>query len=272
MLIGVLLFPFLEQKRYSYFPEVPSLRLTKFLFHVLSNSRTETVEARSRSSILIAAHDPGRDDRRILVCNVLPGEMADIQDVKLIVGQPLVQVFAVAERHQFVTTAVDDLDWRLDLRQKFLEERQFLRITAHIPHRLHEPIPFVGLEIVLAHFVGKFVVLVTHIECIADDDPGIYGPKSIEIGSVDKVLQHATYLERIGNSAISDHKATQFVGVLPCSEEHRCSSNVRSHDMRRVQPPLVDESDEELTHRLRRQQVVPALGLAEARKVNGKQV
>src|SRR2546423_14659949 len=82
-----------------------------------------TVGARSRSSILVAAHDPGRDDRRVLVCNVLPGEMADIQDVKLIVGQSLVQVFAVAERHQFVTTAVDDLDRRLDLRQKFLEER-----------------------------------------------------------------------------------------------------------------------------------------------------
>src|SRR6266851_8647644 len=217
MLMCVLLFPFPEQKRCSYFPEVPSLRLTKFLFHVLSNSRTETVGARSRSSVLVAALDPGRDDCRILVCNVLPGEMADIQDVKRIVGQPLVQVFAVAERHQFVTTAVDDLDWRLDLRQKFLEERQFLRITAHIPHRLHEPIPLVGLQIVLAHFVGKFVVLVTHIECIADDDPGIYGPKSIEIGSVDNVLQYTTHLERVSSSAASNHKAAQLAGV-----ERRC--------------------------------------------------
>src|SRR5712691_7175244 len=117
------IFTFSEQKRCSSFPEVPSLHLTTFLVHVLSNSRTRTVGARSRSSVLVAAHDPGRDDRRVLVCNVLPGEMAGIQDVKLIVGQPLVQVFAVAERHQFVTTAVDDLDWRLDLRQKFLEER-----------------------------------------------------------------------------------------------------------------------------------------------------
>src|SRR5438876_188305 len=49
-------------------------------------------------------------------------------------------------------------------------------------------------------------------------------------------------------------------------------TDVWSHNMWRVQPPLVDESDEELTHRLRRQQVVPALGLAEARKVNGKEV
>src|SRR6266849_4183133 len=69
MLMCVLLFPFLEQKRCSYFPEVPSLHLTKFLSHVLSNSRTRTVAARSRSSVLVAAHDPGRDDRRILVCN-----------------------------------------------------------------------------------------------------------------------------------------------------------------------------------------------------------
>ena len=78
MPMSVLLFPFPEQKRCSYFPEVPSLHLTKFLFHVLSNSRTRTVGARSRSSVLVAAHDPGRDDCRILVCNVLPGEMGGI--------------------------------------------------------------------------------------------------------------------------------------------------------------------------------------------------
>src|SRR5258708_16826638 len=121
MLMCVLLFPFPEQKRCSYLPEVPSLYLTKFLFHVLSKSRTRTVGARSRSGVLVAALDPGRDDRRILVGGILPGEMADIQDVKLIVGQPLVQVFAVAERHQFVTTAFDNLDRRLDLPQTFLE-------------------------------------------------------------------------------------------------------------------------------------------------------
>src|SRR5258708_32892177 len=118
MLMCVLLFPFPEQKRCSYFPEVPSLRLTKFLFHVLSNSRTETVGARSRSSVLVAALDPGRDDRRILVGGILPGEMSDIQDVKLIVRQPLVQGFAVAQQHPFVTTALDDLHRRMELPYK----------------------------------------------------------------------------------------------------------------------------------------------------------
>jgi len=80
------IFTFSEQKRYSYFPEVPSLHLTKFLFHVLSNSRTRTVGARSRSGVLVAALDPGRDDRRVLVGEVFPDIMAGIQDVKLAVG------------------------------------------------------------------------------------------------------------------------------------------------------------------------------------------
>src|SRR5437588_10538546 len=110
------IFTFSEQKRCSSFPEVPSLHLTKFLSYVLSNSRTRTVGARSRSSVLVAAHDPGRDDRRILVCNVLPGVMAGIQDVKLAVGQPRVEVFAVDGRYKFVATAEDKLDRRLDFR------------------------------------------------------------------------------------------------------------------------------------------------------------
>src|SRR5229473_5363321 len=45
MPMSVLLFPFPEQKRCSSFPEVPSLHVTTFLSHVLSNSRTRTVGA-----------------------------------------------------------------------------------------------------------------------------------------------------------------------------------------------------------------------------------
>src|SRR5207237_8217939 len=40
------IFTFSEQKHCSSFPEVPSLHLTTFLSHVLSNSRTRTVGAR----------------------------------------------------------------------------------------------------------------------------------------------------------------------------------------------------------------------------------
>src|SRR5260370_9730260 len=63
------IFTFSEQKRCSYFPEVPSLHLTKFLFHVLSNSRTRTVGARSHSGVSVAALHPGRDDCSITVRN-----------------------------------------------------------------------------------------------------------------------------------------------------------------------------------------------------------
>src|SRR5713101_7353293 len=47
------IFTFSEQQRCSSFPKVPSLRLTKFLSHDLSNSRTRTVGTRSRSSVLL---------------------------------------------------------------------------------------------------------------------------------------------------------------------------------------------------------------------------
>src|SRR6266704_763550 len=40
------IFTFSEQKRCSSFPEVPSLHVTTFFSHVLSNSRTRTVGAR----------------------------------------------------------------------------------------------------------------------------------------------------------------------------------------------------------------------------------
>src|SRR5205823_9042138 len=103
-------------------------------------------------------------------------------------------------------------------------------------------------------------------------DPGIDGPERLKIGSINDILQYTTHLERVGSPAASDHEAAQFAGMQRCGEQCSRGSDVRGHNMWRVQPPLVDDSDEELTHRLRRQQVVPALGLAEARKVNGKEV
>lgn len=55
--------------------------------------------------------------------------------------------------------------------------------------------------------------------------------------------------------------------------EQRCrSADVRADDMRSVQLPLIDQSNDELAHRLRRQEIVPALGSAEAREVDGNQM
>src|SRR5258708_26720069 len=62
---------FLSRNSTLYFSKVPSLHLTTYFVHVLSNSRTRPASACSRSSVLVAAHEPGRDERRILLRNVL---------------------------------------------------------------------------------------------------------------------------------------------------------------------------------------------------------
>src|SRR5260370_42452470 len=52
---------FLSRNSTLYFSTVPSLHLTPYFVHVLSNSRTRTLRACSRSSVRAAAHHPRRD-------------------------------------------------------------------------------------------------------------------------------------------------------------------------------------------------------------------
>src|SRR5207248_3229808 len=64
----------------------------------------------------------------------------------------------------------------------------------------------------------------------------------------------------------------QRAGVQGGGEERRPSAYVRADEMRTVQPPRVDEPDDELAHRLRMQEVVPPLRAAKAWQVDGTEV
>ena len=111
--------------------------------------------ARSLVDVLVPALDPGRDERRLVVGGVLPHEVDDVEHVELACGQLLVQVLEIDGRYQTVPPATDDLDRRVDRRRAIVQDRPVLGIGAHLPHRLDEAVPVVGLEIVLAPLVGK---------------------------------------------------------------------------------------------------------------------
>jgi hypothetical protein len=80
--------------------------------------------------------------------------VAGIDDREATVGQSLVEELGVDERHGTVVAAVDDRDWRGDLRQEIREDRQFLGISADIAHRLVEAVAGVAVHVVRTDVVG----------------------------------------------------------------------------------------------------------------------
>ena len=85
--------------------------------------------------------------------------MASVDDVKFAVWQPSLEVLGVAERHNRVSAASDDLHGRLYLRQDISEDLKLSGVRLHIPNRFRESIAFVRRQVVLAGRIGDPVVL-----------------------------------------------------------------------------------------------------------------
>src|ERR1700757_1777067 len=73
-----------------------------------------TARLSSASDGRVAVGPPSRDERRVLVGSVLPGEVPGIEQVELALRQLLVEVLGVGRQCHRVVRSVDDLHWRLD--------------------------------------------------------------------------------------------------------------------------------------------------------------
>ena len=94
----------------------------------------------------------------------------------------------------------------------------------------------------------------------------------VEVGSFDPVLQHSIQLERKRGASTPDHKAPQAARIQGCGEERGPGADVGADDVRVVELERVRETDDELAHRTRRQQLVAALGMTEPRQVDRHQM
>ena len=89
------------------------------------------------------------------------------------------------------------------------EDRKLRRVAAHVAHRLDEAVALVGRQVVLAHVVGQRVSLDAGGQGGSDDLPRVGAAVSLEIGSLDPVLQRPAQLERKRRATAPDDKAAQ---------------------------------------------------------------
>ncbi len=79
----------------------------------------------------------------------------------------------------------------------------------------------------------------------------------------------ARHLEREGRAAAADDGAGEPVDVLGCREQDRTGPDVGTDHVRVAELPLVDQPQQEPTHGPWGKQLSSALGLAEAREIDG---
>lgn len=102
-----------------------------------------------------------------------------------------------------------------------------------------------------------------------DRAPRVDLPEGVEARRPDELGERAAGLERPGDRAAADGQAAEARRISRREEERRGGSNVRTDDVRRSQVPLVDQSAQELAHRVRRDQLRATLRVPEAGQVDG---
>ena len=115
--------------------------------------------------------------------------------------------------------------------------------------------------------VGQLVALDVG-QCAGDDLSRVGASIGLEIGGFDQVLQRPIELERKRRAPAPDDKAAETARMQRRREQRRRGPNVGADDVRALEPEGVGGANEELAHRLRRQQHVAALGAPEPRQVD----
>jgi hypothetical protein len=189
----------------------------------------------------------------------------------LLWGSRLWRELGVDWRHRRVSPPGDDLHRRLYLRQQVAQYRKLGRVGAHVAHRLDHPVAFVGRQVILADGVGQRVPLDAG-ERAGHDLPRVSATEAVEVGGFDPVLQPRSQLERDRRAAAADDQAAQPAWMQGRGEQAGRGADVGADDMRVLEPEGVGGADDELAHRPRGQQRVPALGMTEPRQVDRHQM
>jgi hypothetical protein len=181
-----------------------------------------------------------------------------------------VEKLRVGDRHHRVLPAGDDLHRGEDLGQEPGQQRELLGITAHIAGRFREAVAPVGLDVVGDDVaVGRGRAEGGHQP--GDQGPGVLGPEGVDVRRFDQLLQRPADFQRIGGTAAADDQAPEPPGMAGRGEQRRRRADVRADQVRIADVPLVQDPDQELAHRRRRQQAGPPFGAPEARQVDGHQ-
>src|SRR6516164_8489281 len=124
---------------------------------------------------------------------------------------------------------------------------------SHEPGRLRE-----APEVVCAHivFVDVWFAVARRacLDRVADVRPGVELSYHVQAWCFDDIFERAARFDWEQHRAAADRQARHALWRLRRKEESCRCANVGAHDVRRPQAPFVDQTSQELSHRIGRDQ------------------
>jgi hypothetical protein len=102
-------------------------------------------------------------------------------------------------------------------------------------------------------------VLLDALNGLGDDVAPVDGAERLDIGRLDQVLERPGHIEGHRGAAAADNGAGKTLRLLGEREQGGAAADVGPDQVRVSEAPLIDQPDEERSHRTWGEQVAPAL-------------
>jgi hypothetical protein len=109
----------------------------------------------------------------------------------------------------------------------------------------------------------------TRLDRVADVGPGVQPAHGIQTRRIDDLLQRTARFDRKADRAAADGQARDALRRPRGKEKRRGRADIRADEVRNSQAPLVDQTGQELSRGVRRDQFRATIGVAESGQVDG---